>query len=185
MQRFAGGFAYVLAGLIAGAASGYVAIERTGIKPFTNGGSWSSRAKGLTGKSALYVRAHYLLQGRLPPAPGQIDEATSDEDADGKALTSGCRYRLMSTGPLPAWWSIAVMNSAAEPSSPQAVASSDWVIRESDGSAIMNLAASVQSGNWLRTTGMQRYTLLYSAVATGGERLPGAPPFKIVRGDCP
>ena len=102
MQRFAGGFAYLSAGLIAGAASAYVAIENTGVEALVaTGGPWSSRAEGLTGKSAIYVRAHYLLQGRLPPAPGQIDEATADTDADGKALTSGCRYKLMSTGPLP------------------------------------------------------------------------------------
>lgn len=185
MRRYAGGFAYVLAGLAAGAASAFLVIENTGVKSAGSSELWTSRAKGLSGDSAIYVRAHYLLQGRLPPSTGQIDEATADTDSDGNVLTSSCRYTVTSTGALPRWWSIAVMTDGSESSSPQVIADTDSVIREADGSAVIHAAATPQPGNWLNTGAAGRFTLLYSAVAAGTQRLPGAPPFNIRREECP
>ena len=184
MRRFAEGIAFLAAGIIAGAVSAYLVIENTGDEPLGNGGPWSSRVESLTGNDAFYVRAYFMMQGRLPPAPGQIDEATAVNDSDGQALTGNCRYRIATTGPQPRWWSIAVMNTGTGSPSLQAIASSDTVILAADGTAIIKAGASPLPGNWLRTEQPGRYSLLYSAVATGAQRLPGAPPFTIKREAC-
>ena len=184
MRQFAEGIAFLAVGIIAGAVSAYLVIENTGDEPLGNGGPWSSRVESLTGNDAFYVRAYFMMQGRLPPAPGQIDEATAVNDSDGQALTGICRYRIATTGPLPRWWSIAVMNSATSSPPPRAIASSDTVIHDADGTAIIKAGATPLSGNWLSTEQPGRYFLLYSAVATGAQRLPGAPPFTIKREAC-
>ena len=184
MRRFAEGIAFLAVGIVAGAVSAYLVIENTGDQPLGNASPWSSRAESLSGNNALYVRAHFMMQGRLPPAPGQIDEATAATDSEGQALTGNCRYSIATTGPLPRWWSVAVMNSGTASSSLQAIASSDTVIHGADGTAIIKAGATPASGNWLRTGSTGRYSLLYSAVATGAQRLPGAPPFNINREGC-
>ncbi len=185
MRSLAEGMAYLVAGIIAGMASAYVVIENTGDEPLGGNGIWNSRAEGLAGSSAFYVRAHFMMQGRLPPAPGQIDEATAETDSLGKALTGDCRYKLVSTGQMPRWWSLVLLNTGVETSSQQAIASADTTIRESDGSVIVHAAVSPQPGNWLKTDAARRYTLLYSALASGGQRLASTPPFTITREDCP
>lgn len=176
---------YLVAGIIAGMASAYVVIENTGDEPLGSNGIWNSRAEGLAGGSAFYARAHFMMQGRLPPAPGQIDEVTAETDSSGKALTGDCRYNLLSTGPLPHWWSLVLLNTGTDTSSQQAIASVDTTIREADGSVIIHAAGPPQAGNWLKTDATRHYTLLYSALATGGQRLAGVAPFTITREDCP
>ena len=184
MKRLAEGIAFLAVGVIAGAASAYFVIENTGELSLGNGGPWSSRVESLTGDDALYVRAHFMMQGRLPPAPGQIDEATAETDSERQPLSGNCRYSIASTAQLPRWWSIAVMSKGSAASSLQSIASSDSVVHESDGMAIIRAGASPLPGNWLRTEASGRYVLLYSAVATGAQRLPGVPPFNIRREAC-
>lgn len=185
MRRYASGFAFLFAGLAAGAISAYVTIENSGVDAAGSSEIWNSRTAGLSDDSAIYVRAHYMLQGRLPPAIGQIDEATAETDDEGKVLTSSCRYAITSTGALPQWWSIAVMSADVDSESTQVIADADSVIREADGSVVLRAASHPQPGNWLNSGVTRRFTLLYSAVAAGSQRLPDAPPFNVRREDCP
>jgi hypothetical protein len=181
MRSFAEGIVYVAAGVLAGALGAYLAIESSGEEAAGNSDTWVSRAAGLAGPSAYYVRAHFMMQGRLPPAPGQIDEATTGTDSSGTALTGNCRYVLTSKGAMPRWWSLVLLGTAA--ASRQAIADADNTVREADGSIVIRAAATPQPGNWLRTDARGGYTLLYSAAA-GEQRLAATPPFTITLEDC-
>lgn len=184
MRSLAEGIVYLTAGVLAGALSAYLVIESSGEQPLGNSDHWISRAEGLAGDSAFYVRAHFMMQGRLPPAPGQIDEATTNTDSSGKALTGNCHYTLTSTGAMPRWWSLVLLNTGTATTAQQAIADVDTTVREADGSIIIRAADTPQPGNWLRTGALRHYSLLYSAAATGEQRLAAAPPFTITLEDC-
>jgi hypothetical protein len=182
MRRFIWATSYLAGGAAAGALSAYVLIQSAGVEPAGAGVPWLSRTTALSETDDFYVRAHYLLQGRLPPAPGQLTEATAETDSDGRPLTGSCIYRIVSTGPLPAWWSISVIGGASETAPLQSTASSDTAVRLPDGTAEILVYPSPRPGNWLKSSTRRRFTILYSALPRGaaGE----APAFAIRREDC-
>lgn len=183
MRRFIWATSYLAGGIAAGCLSAFVLIQSAGVEPVAGDKPWLSRAAGLAGKQAYYVRAHYLMEGRLPPAPGQLSEAIAETDGDGRPLTNNCIYKLASSGPLPAWWSLSAIGAADARAPLQATADSASVVRGADGGVTIIAAADPQPGNWLRTPDKRRFTLLYTAAAAG-TRIP-VPPFTITREDCP
>ena len=182
MRRFIWATAYVAGGVAAGCISAFVLIKSAGVVPVEAGTPWLSRSAAMAGSGAFYVRAHYLLEGRLPPAPGQLGEATAEADGDGRPLTGGCSYLLTATGPLPRWWSLSIIESPSADAELQSTADSDTTVRESDGSVRISAAQEPRPGNWLKAPDRRRFTLLYSALSPGPR--PLVPPFTITREDC-
>lgn len=184
MKRFPGGIVYVIVGVATGAFSAYLAIQNAGVEAVSNGNPWLSRAEAMEGGDGFYVRSHYLIEGRLPPAQGQLVEATAETDSEGQPLTTTCRYRLASTGPLPRWWSLAVTGWGNDGTSRQTVADSDTVIRNPDGSVIIIASRTPQPGNWLKAPDARRFTILYSAIPVSGRASIADPAFSITREGC-
>lgn len=182
MRRFIWATLYVTVGVAAGCASAFALIQRAGVAPMAAGAPWQSRSAALAGPNAFYVRAHYLLEGRLPPAPSQLGESTAETDSDGRPLTGGCSYLVTSTGPLPRWWSLAVIAGADVKSPLQTTADSDTAVHEADGSVTIAAAASPQPGNWLKAPDRRSFTLIYSALSSSPRALD--PPFAIKRAAC-
>lgn len=182
MRRFIWATVYVAAGVAAGCVSAFALIQSAGVAPAGAGGPWQSRAAAMAGPDAFYVRSHYLLEGRLPPAPSQLGEATADADEDGRPLSASCAYLITSTGPLPRWWSLGVVESGADKAALQTTADSDTAVRDADNSVTISAATSPQPGNWLKAPERRRFTLIYSALAAGPKPLD--PPFTIKRGEC-
>jgi hypothetical protein len=182
MRRFIWATAYLAGGLAAGALSAYVLIHQAGVEPAGAETPWNSRTAAMSDADNLYVRAHYLLQGRLPPAPGQLTEATAETDSDGRPLTGSCLYWLVSTGPLPAWWSVSIIGSASATAPLQTTAGSDTAIRKPDGTAEILVYPSPRPGNWLKSPTRRRFTILYSALPRGATG--SAPAFGIRREAC-
>jgi hypothetical protein len=181
MRRFIWATSYLAGGVAAGALSAYVLIQQAGVEPVEAGTPWQSRAAAMA-DSNFYARAHYLLDGRLPPAPGQLTEATAETDSDGRPLTGSCVYRLVSNGPLPAWWSISVIGGASASAPLQTTAGSDTAIRGPDGTAEVLVYPSPRPGNWLKSPTRRRFTILYSALPRPGALQ--APAFAIRREAC-
>ena len=173
----------MIVGVAAGAFSAYLAIQNAGVEAVSNGSPWLSRAAAMESGSGFYVRLHYLIEGRLPPAQGQLVEATAETDNEGQPLTTTCRYRLASSGPLPRWWSIAVTGWGNDPTSRQTVADSDTVIRDGNGGVAIVASRTPQPGNWLKAPDARRFTILYSAVPVSG-RKSSEPAFSIKREGC-
>lgn len=184
MRPFPAGIIYLAIGLMAGAFSAYLVIENAGVEPMSAGSPWLSRAEGLRGAAGLYVESRYMLEGRLPPATGQLMEATAETDSEGQPLRGGCIYTLTSAAPLPRWWSLTSVGDSGAHSSRQSSADVDTVIYETNGPVLITSASSPQPGNWLKSPDTRNYVLLYSAVAAGA---PGrfVPPFTIKREACP
>ena len=181
MRRFIWATSYLAGGIAAGCMSAYLLIQSAGVEPVADDKPWLTRAPGLADRESFYVRAHYLLEGRLPPAPGQLMEATAETDGEGRPLTTGCIYTLSSSGPLPAWWSLSVIGGDDRMATLQATADSASVIRDAAGGVTITAAASPQPGNWLRVPDKRRFTLLYSAATA---QQISAPPFTITREGC-
>lgn len=182
MRRFIWAGSYVAGGIAAGALSAYVLIQSSGIEHLASGTPWLSRAAAFAGADNFYVRSHYLIEGRLPPAPGQMNEATAETDDENRPLTGSCVYRLVSTGPLPAWWSISVIGGASTGAPLQSTASSDTAVRQPDGTAEIAVYPSPRPGNWLKSPTARRFTILYSALPRpGGGPVPA---FSIKREAC-
>ena len=182
MRRFIWASLYVTAGIAAGCFSAFALIQSAGVEAVAGDEPWQSRSAAMAGPDAFYVRSHYLLEGRLPPAPSQLGEATADHDKDGQPLTGGCSYRITSTGPLPRWWSIGIVENGATSSAFQATADSDTAVREADGSVQISAATAPQPGNWLKAPDKRHFTLIYSALAETPRAVD--PPFSIKRGVC-
>jgi hypothetical protein len=182
MRGFIWAGAYVVGGLMAGTLSAYVMIQQAGVRQVETGTPWLSRAAAMSGPDNYYVRAHYLLAARLPPAPGQLTEATAETDGDGSPLTGSCVYRIVSTGPLPAWWNISIVGGANDSAPLQSTAGSDTVVRQPDGAADIVISPSPRPGNWLKSPAARGFTILYSALPRSGP--DAAPPFAIRREAC-
>ena len=183
MRRFIWASSYLAGGIAAGTLSAFAVIQSSGVEHVASGTPWLSRQFALEERQSLYARAHYLLQGRLPPAPGQLSEATAETDTDNRPLTGACTFRIVSTGALPAWWSFSVIEGDGAEAPLQSAIDSGSVIREADGSVVIRAHPSPRPGNWLRTPERRRYTLLYSALPRG--RAVSTPPFEIRQETCP
>jgi hypothetical protein len=182
MRRFIWATSYLAGGAAAGCLSAFVLIQSAGVERVQAGTPWLSRAAALSESGNFYVRAHYLLDGRLPPAPGQLTEATAETDNDGRPLTGSCVYRIVSTGPLPAWWSISVIGAASATAPLQSTAGSDTAIREPNGSAEILVYPTPRPGNWLKSPTQRRFTILYSALPQG--QAGSVPAFAIRKEAC-
>lgn len=182
MRRFIWATVYMAGGIAVGCFSAFAMIQSAGVAPVAKGTPWLSRAAAMADSNGFYVRSHYLLEGRLPPAPSQLGEATAETDSDGQPLTGSCAYLLTSTGPLPRWWSLGIIDSSAAAGALQTTADSDTAVREADGSVKVAAAREPQPGNWLKSPGKRRITFLYSSLASGPK--PVQPPFAIKRGIC-
>jgi hypothetical protein len=182
MRRFIWASLYVAVGVGAGCVSAFALIQQAGVEPAGGGTPWQSRAAALAGPNAFYVRSHYLLEGRLPPAPSQLGEATAETDSDGRTLSGSCSYRITSAGPLPRWWSLGIIEAGSGRPALQTTADSDTAVHEADGSVTIAAATSPQPGNWLKAPDRRRFTLIYSALSATAKPLD--PPFAIKRGAC-
>jgi hypothetical protein len=111
-----------------------------------------------------------------------LTEATAETDSDGRPLTGSCVYRIVSTGPLPAWWSISVIGGASALAPLQSTAGSDTAIRQPDGGVEILVYPSPRPGNWLKSPTRRRFTFLYSALPRG--EAGSAPAFAIQREMC-
>ncbi len=182
MRRFIWATSYLAGGAAAGCLSAFVLIQSAGVEKVEAGTPWLSRAAALRESGAFYVRAHYMLDGRLPPAPGQLTEATAETDSEGRPLTGVCSYRLVSSGPLPRWWSVTVIGGGSADAPLQSTAGSDTAIRRPDGGVEIAISPSPRPGNWLKSPPRRRLTLLYSALPQGAAA--GPPPFAIRQEGC-
>lgn len=182
MRRFIWATVYVASGVAVGCFSAFALIQSAGVEAVTDDAPWQSRAAAMAGPDAFYVRSHYLLEGRLPPAPSQLGEATAESDGDGRLLSGSCSYVITSDGPLPRWWSLGIVETDASKAVLQTTADSDTAVREPDGSVKIVAAREPQPGNWLKAPDRRRFTLIYSALTSSTK--PIAPPFHVKRGTC-
>jgi hypothetical protein len=115
-------------------------------------GPWTTWTAAGRPEADPYTRAHMSRNALLPLASTLELTYEARKDSRGGRLHSACEYALVVDSPDGAWWSLAafdaqgqLINNAAERQS----YSSDTVMREPDGRAIITLARDARPGNWL------------------------------------
>jgi hypothetical protein len=133
-----------------------------------------------------YTRAHAARGALLPLASTLELTYQARADSRGGKLTSACDYAIVMEGLDGAWWSLAAFDGKGgliQNTAERYAFSSDTVMREPDGRAIVTLARDARPGNWLPIGGGSRVTLtltvqdaaLAAAVHEGGAAKPLPP----------
>jgi hypothetical protein len=145
----------LLIGGLGGIASAHWAIDRAASAA---SGSWRT----WIGNSP-YTSAHYLLEGRLPPARGVDLIYEADKDTEGRPLAGTCDYALSGSALAARWWRVST------PGSDEAVASSG-AIGEPDGTVRLVMSNSTRPGNRLSPGNTGQYTLYLTLKADAPRR---------------
>lgn len=149
----------VLCGVVGGWASALSFIDSVGSQPAGATGNWRMWDLASGTASNPYARAHFLIEGRVPPAQSLFQVYTNSLDDEGSTLLSGCVYKISASGLESRWWSLSVgpLNNQDKDSS--AAVTSDEVVRGPDSSLSVALARYPVSGNWIRPAAEGSLTL--------------------------
>lgn len=146
-----------------GLGTAFYMVE-AGARPVTRtSGPWTTWVGAGRPEADPYTRAHIVRNALLPLASTLELTYRAVKDSRGGRLHSACEYAIVMDPPDGAWWSLAAFDSngrlitnAAERFS----YSSDTVMREPDGRAIITLARDARPGNWLPIGGSRVALLL-------------------------
>ena len=151
-------------GLIGGWSSALYSIDAVGSSPVSDTGSWRKWDLASGKSSNPYALAHFLLDGKIPPAQSLFDIYSNGRDDEGSRLSSSCVYSISMVEFETRWWSVSVTPSQKPEADSSSVLSSDDVVRANDGSLIMAVSTHPVPGNWIKpaTTGNFEIQLLIS-----------------------
>jgi hypothetical protein len=155
-------------------------------------GAWTARPKTGTADVDPYSRATIVRNGELPIGTGDGVAFTATTDDRKKALDGRCDVVVSGVTPPARFWTLTLYDRKGH-----LVANtlqrygftSQEIIRQSDGTFEIHIAARSRAGNWLPTGGIERYALmlrLYDTpvgVATRTQR--DAPMPSIATVGCP
>jgi hypothetical protein len=165
-------------GLIGGWSSALYSIDAIGSSSVSDASSWRKWDLAPGTSSNPYALAHFLLDGKIPPAQSLFRIYSNGRDGEGSRLSSSCVYSVSMADVGSRWWSLSVTPSEAPEADSSSVLSSDDVVRASDGSLILAISAHPVPGNWIRpaTSGSFDIQLLISndgsSDATGDPVMP-------------
>ena len=97
MRQVIGGTLFIITGALVGAGSAMTLTEYLGTEPALAGSPWQSRDTSYQSAAHPYVIAHFLNEGRLPPAAGLWREYAATRSDDGAVLSIACVYTLAAT----------------------------------------------------------------------------------------
>lgn len=188
MKNYLGAPIFLAAGVLLGVISALVGAESFGTDVVRADSPWQRRDTSTTSSAYPYAIAHYLLDGRLPPAEGQFVELFAIADADGSRFRPECDTNLtLPDGRRPRWWSVAAFAAGDANLSAQAVMSGETAIAEANGDIRITVSGRPRPGNWIKAPNARSYVLIYTVAAEGG-MVTGSPRdvplFSIKQGGC-
>lgn len=163
----------VLCGVVGGWASALSFIDSVGSNPAGAAGNWRMWDLASGTASNPYARAHFLIEGRVPPAQSLFQVYTNSLDDDGNSLLSSCVYRISASDLEARWWSLSVGPPGSLDKDSSAAVTSDEVVRGPDNSLSVALARYPASGNWIRPAGEGNLTLQLVVSNTDGLQAAG------------
>ena len=140
----------VLCGVVGGWASALSFIDSVGSSPAGAAGTWRMWDLAAGTASNPYARAHFLMEGRVPPAQSLFQVYTNSLDDEGSTLRSGCVYKITANDLDSRWWSLSVGPLNSEDRDSSGAVTSDEVVRGTDNSLSVAVARSPVAGNWIR-----------------------------------
>lgn len=163
----------VLCGVVGGWASALSFIDSVGSNAAGTAGTWRMWDLAAGTASNPYARAHFLMEGRVPPAQSLFQVYTNSLDDAGSTLLSGCVYRISANDLESRWWSLSVGPLNSEDKDSSAAVTSDEVVRDPDGSLNVAMARYPVSGNWIRPAVEGNLTLQLVVSNADGLQEPG------------
>ena len=167
----------VLCGVVGGWASALSFIDSVGSMPAGAAGNWRMWDLASGTSSNPYARAHFLIEGRVPPAQSLFQVYTNSLDDEGSTLTSGCVYRISANDLESRWWSLSVGPLNSQDGDSSAAVTSDEVVRGSDNSLNVAMARFPVAGNWIRPAAEGSLTL--QLVVSDADELQAAGDLKL------
>lgn len=162
----------VLCGVVGGWASALAFIDSVGSTPAGTAGTWRMWDLAAGTSSNPYARAHFLMEGRVPPAQSLFQVYTNALDDDGSTLLSGCVYKISAKELEARWWSLSVGPLNSDDADSSAAVTSDEVVRDPDGTLNVAMARYPVSGNWIRPAVDGTLTLQFVVSNTDGTQEP-------------
>jgi len=155
-------------------------------------GAWTARPRTGTPDIDPYARAAIARSGELPVGTGDGIAFSAGTDDKGRPLDGRCDVVVSGVTPAARFWTLTLYDTKGYvvPNALQRYGfTSQEIVRSSDGSFEVRVAARSRSGNWLPTGAVERYVLmlrLYDTpvgVATRSQR--DAPMPAIATVGCP
>jgi hypothetical protein len=155
----------VLAAVAAGGGFGsaWYMIEAGSRVSTRSFGPWTSWTGAGRPEADPYTRAHTARNALLPLSSTLEMSYLAKADSRGGRLSSACDYAIVMEPMEAAWWSLAAFDGKGGLIQNQAeryAFTSDTVMREPDGRAIITLARDARPGNWLPIGGGSRINLV-------------------------
>lgn len=127
-------------------------------------GPWTARPRTGTADVDPYSRATIVRNGELPIGTGDGVAFTATADDRKKPLDGRCDVVVSGVTPPARFWTLTLYDRKGH-----LVANalqrygftSQEIVRQSDGSFEIHIAARSRAGNWLPTGGIERYALMF------------------------
>jgi hypothetical protein len=155
-------FAFIVAAIV-GLGSTYLALTRgAAFSPLTIG-SWTAWPKIGTADADPYARASIARIGQLPTALGDGVAFTASGDDNGRMLDGRCDVVITGITPAARFWTLTLYNvdgKLVANSINRSGFTSQEIVRHADGNFEIIVAPRANPGNWLPTSGVERYILM-------------------------
>ena len=155
-------FAFIVAAVV-GLGTTYFALSRGAAFGALSIGSWTAWPKSGTVDADPYARASIARTGRLPMALGDGVSFSARTDDSGRALDGRCNVLISGVTPAARFWTLTLYNVNGElvaNSVGRYGFTSEEIVRNADGSFVIDVAPRAYPGNWLPTGGVERYELV-------------------------
>lgn len=127
-------------------------------------GPWTARPRTGTADVDPYSRATIVRNGELPIGTGDGVAFTATTDGKKKPLDGRCDVVVSGVTPPARFWTLTLYDRKGHlvANSLQRYGfTSQEIVRQSDGSFEIHIAARSRAGNWLPTGGIERYALMF------------------------
>lgn len=127
-------------------------------------GPWTARPRTGTADVDPYSRATIVRNGELPIGTGDGVAFTATADGKKKPLDGRCDVVVSGVTPPARFWTLTLYDRKGHlvANSLQRYGfTSQEIVRQSDGSFEIHIAARSRAGNWLPTGGIEHYALMF------------------------
>ena len=127
-------------------------------------GAWTTRPRTGTADVDPYSRATIVRNGELPIGTGDGISFTANTDDRRKPLDGRCDVVVSGVTPAARFWTLTLYDRKGHlvaNSLQRCGFTSQEIVRQSDGSFEIHIAARSRAGNWLPTGGIERYALMF------------------------
>ena len=133
-------------------------------------GAWQAFPQAQTVDADPYAKAHRANAGRLLLGGAEGLRFTADVDESGERLNGNCTYAIIGKTPVARLWTLFASDRNDQPPSGNAdlplALNSRIILRERDGSFVVQVSSEAQAGNWLAVQPARPFRLTLTLLDT-------------------